>query len=294
MYCPNCATTAADGQRFCRKCGANLGAILDAIENKRGALDFDSLKNDLRDLGVSLRAGFEEAKIGFNQGIKRTHRFQSTPGAQQPSEIKATVERTVENAVERAVERGVERAVEWHTPSPDTKPVPIPVKLKNVRGGSTRRHSLAAATLSIFGGGAMSATLFYLLRTADESGFLANIERIINAQNPDLGGLTGLTPIFKALWIIGLLPVAKGFAHLINGIFFAAKPEPEAKEVVLTVPYSVKVRAVSAPVTPSQSVVTDIPERDTNDLQDEPLVQPPPSVTEEETIRLGTGNTERM
>ncbi len=73
-------------------------------------------------------------------------------------------------------------------------------------------------------------------------------------NNPDLGGLTGLVPIFKLLWIIGLLPVAKGFAHLINGIFFAAKPEPEAKEVILTVPYSVKVKAVSAPFIPAPSV----------------------------------------
>ncbi len=182
MFCPNCATQATEGQRFCRSCGANLGAILDAIENKRGALDFDSLKSDLRDLGASLRAGFVEAKHGFNQGIKRTQRFQGAPAAPQAPPVKATVERAVEQTVERAVERGVERAVGWVTPSPEAKPVPIPVKLNRVRGGSTRRHSLAAATLSIFGGGATAAILFHLLRTADESGFLANIERIINTQ----------------------------------------------------------------------------------------------------------------
>ena len=72
MYCPKCATQAVPGQRFCRNCGTNLGVILDAVEGKqRGPIDFETLKNDLRELGSNLRAGFEH--------LKGTNRLDKTP-----------------------------------------------------------------------------------------------------------------------------------------------------------------------------------------------------------------------
>ena len=39
MYCPKCSSPAAEGQRFCRQCGTNLGAIVDAMEGRRGPVD---------------------------------------------------------------------------------------------------------------------------------------------------------------------------------------------------------------------------------------------------------------
>src|SRR5262245_10606420 len=66
MYCPRCANPAVEGQRYCRTCGMSLGVILDAMEGKRpGPIDFETLKSDLKDLGSSLRAGFEQASATF-------------------------------------------------------------------------------------------------------------------------------------------------------------------------------------------------------------------------------------
>ena len=39
--------------------------------------------------------------------------------------------------------------------------------------------------------------------------------------------ITGLVPVIRMLWLLGLIPVARGVAHLLNGIFFAPKPEKE-------------------------------------------------------------------
>ena len=52
---------------LCRQCGANLGAIVDAMEGRRGPVDFERLKVDLKDLGTSLRTGFEQAHKEFKK-----------------------------------------------------------------------------------------------------------------------------------------------------------------------------------------------------------------------------------
>ena len=59
--------------------GLKLHLIVDAIQDKpsRGQFDFETLKRDLRDLGSSLRAGFEEA-------IKNTRKLkQNAPPTSQ-------------------------------------------------------------------------------------------------------------------------------------------------------------------------------------------------------------------
>ncbi len=243
MYCPKCASTGTPGQRFCRACGTNLGLIVDAMEGKRSPLDFDSLKDDLRDLGLSLRVGFEEAKQGFNQKIKHTHRLR------KPEASVAT-----------------------------PKPAPIPIRVKNVRGGSTRRYSLQQAMLSIVGGGASAGALYTILHAAATSGLLAGIERDL-ATKLDMTHLTGFAPVVETLWVLALVPAVRGVAHLINGIFFAVKPEPETREVVVQSPNQVSFRATTAPPLP--------PETSTNELEPECVLEPQPSVTEDGTLRLG-------
>jgi hypothetical protein len=240
MYCPRCASPTTPGQRFCRACGTDLGLILDAIEGKRGPIDFESLKADLRKLGSNLRVGFEEAREGFQQGIKRTQRLKPTdPSAPAPLE-------------------------------------PVAVRVKRVRGGSTRQYSLQRAMLSIFSGGAIAGTLNYLLNIAANSGLLANIEREV-LQNLQLT-IYGFAPVLRGVWVVGLIPMVKGVAHLINGICFPARPEPDIKEVVITVPTQVRFSAVSTP--------SAIPIDPTIDELESDARQPI-SVTEDETLRLG-------
>ena len=241
MYCPKCASPTTPGQRFCRSCGTDLGLILDAIEGKRG-LDFEVLKADLRKLGSNLRVGFEEARVGFQQGIKKTAKLKPTdPSAPAPIQ-------------------------------------PVAVRVKRVRGGSTRQYSLQRAMLSIFGGGAIAGTLNYLLNIAANSGLLANIEREV-LQNLQLS-IYGFAPVLRGLWVIGLIPMVKGVAHLINGICFPSTPEPEVKEIVITVPTQVRFSAVSAP--------SAIPIDPTTDELESNVRSPQPvSVTEDETLPLG-------
>lgn len=245
MFCPKCASLATPGQRFCRACGTDLGLIVDAMDGKRLPVDFESLKADLRVLGSNLRAGFEEAKQGFSQSSKKTRSLA------KPDSISQVLP-------------------------------PIPVKVKKVRGGSTRQFSFQHATLSILGGGALSGALYYILLTAQRSGLLLNVERELMAKF-DLPYLAGLAPVLGSLWVLALIPTLKGFAHLLNGAFFAAKSEPEIKEVVISVPTEVNFSAVQAPRTRSHN---------TNDLepspQAEPIVDSPQSVTDDETMRFGT------
>jgi hypothetical protein len=226
VYCPRCASEAVEGQRFCRNCGMNLGVILDAREGQRGPIDFESLKSDLRELGASLRSGFEEAR----QGIKRTQRF-APPAAPTPPA----------------------------PPAPATAPVALGSEwVKPVRAAGTRRYSFQQATLGIIGGAASSGVLYYFCNEAANSGLVASIVNSILAVNPQLE-LTGVEPVFRTLWMFGLVGVAKGAAHLLNGIFFAPKPERVIVERRPPAPDPVPAPARYIP--PDNSVTEDPTER---------------------------------
>jgi len=264
MYCPNCASKAIDGQRFCRNCGTNLGAIVDAIDNKRGPIDFESLKEDLRQLGSSLRSGFEEAR----QNIKRTQRFYTpgipiAPGVQAPWAPRVRV---------RERKRGDESELRCSTQAAATPQI----KIKDKHSPRSRQYSLQQATLSIFSGGATSAALYYLFNTAANSGLLANLERILlnKLGQPEL---TGFVPIFQMLWIIGLVSVAKGLAHLINGIFFAPKPAPAVSEQA--VPPPAVAQEPQSYIKPSEATPT-------NEFGHQPAADFRPSITEDPTAKF--------
>jgi hypothetical protein len=254
VYCPRCASVAIDGQRFCRSCGANLGAIVDVMEDRRAALDFESLKSDLRDLGVSLRAGFEGARSNIKQPWTS-----KLPSAASLRKQAGTV-------------------------------APMPPGLATIvrqrREASTRKYSLQQATLSILGGAASCGVLYYFLNHAVDSGFVASVINSLTALNPKIA-LGGAEQVVRMLWVFGLIGIAKGAGHLLNAIFFGppkeiAVPPPQFVSAPPVVEPAIAPSMISDPgryvATPSSSATTPT----TNELENAPQS----SVTEDETVRF--------
>jgi hypothetical protein len=240
FYCPKCATSAVPGQRHCRNCGIKLDIIQDAIEGRqRGPLDFETLKKDLRDLGASLRTGFEEAGIK----IKQTQKLRKNPRPLAPNAINMP---------------------NWSKE--------FNKALRKVKAANTRKYSLQQATLSILGGGVIITVWYHLLNRAAESGLLQSLELLIlqHTGSP----VTGLVQFVQLLWLLGLIPIAHGVAHLINGIFIAPRKLEEREDESHTTPAHIYSSPVAA-ANPS-----------TNELREEVIADPPPSVIEEETVRF--------
>lgn len=202
MYCPRCATQAVPGQRFCRNCGANLGSILDAMDNRRGPIDFETLKRDLGDLGAALRKGYE----GAQDAIKNTSRLKNPVGVPAPP-VPAPPTAVVLPELQRELKRAV----------------------KKINAADSRKLSLQKAMFSVFGGGAYMFVWSKVLEAVTRPEVIANIEEVIRQANPQITNLDldPFAPILRLFWLFGLIPVAKGIAYLINGIFLAPQPEPE-------------------------------------------------------------------
>ncbi|HKQ80153.1 MAG TPA: zinc ribbon domain-containing protein [Blastocatellia bacterium] len=260
MYCPKCANQIADNQNYCRNCGLKLDVIVDAMQDRpRGQFDFETLKRDLRDLGSSIRAGFEEA----HSTIKKTRKLNKPPTPPAPGSPQDW-----SHEISKAV---------WSSQ--------FEKALRKMKLAHSRKYSLQQATLSIFSGGGMMAVWYYLLEAAINSGWFQNLDWIIMEKtDPSMGGMVvSLVPVLKMLWLLGLIPVARGVAHLINGIFFAPKPEKEqAPQVGFApdfAPSSAQSHIQSAP-----AYVSAVPNPATNEMGAERT--PQMSVTEDSTLRF--------
>lgn len=270
MYCPKCAAESVPGQRFCRNCGTNLGVILDAVEGKQpGAIDFEALKTNLRELGSNLRAGFEQASSGF----KNTKRLdQNSPVGSPasfppPQVVLADMARDLKSSIRKEVSKG----------------------LRKVRVANSRKYSLQQGALAIFSGGALMAVWNILLNEANGSGLLASLESLILQKTQ--WEIVGLVPVIRQLWLLGLIPAAKGVAHLLNGIFFAPKLEelemeepPDQQPGYYYPTYGTP--AYGAPVS-AVPPASHIAASTTNELNEKMGGVAQPSVTEDPTMRFG-------
>lgn len=293
MYCPKCSSQAVEGQRYCRQCGTNLGVILDAMDGKTVTVDFETLKKDLRQLGQSLRSSFEDAHQEFK---KNKHRHWQKGDWNW-----------VSGAAQTSADAGANAATEAVSAAPTAghkiSTRPIPIKIKQVRGGSSRQQSFQQAALSIFGGGAATWALYYLLHTAGQSGLLGSLEQLILRESG--APLYGLAPVFQALWVLGLIPVAKGVGHLVNGIFFAAKPTENPVDQV-TQEINARLAAAQAAQIPQAQpawaapaaapATQDEPEQapDTNELKRDRAFSPVGSITEDPTERFDAREPDRI
>ncbi|HEY8460862.1 MAG TPA: zinc ribbon domain-containing protein [Blastocatellia bacterium] len=254
MFCPRCSYQIVDNQNYCRNCGLKLDVIIDAArDNPRKQFDFEVLKRDLRDLGSSLRAGWEEA----HNSIKNTRRLKhNAPRQEWSREINQAL---WSHEVNEILKHHIDRA------------------LKKAKSAHTRKHSFQQATLSIMGGGAIMAVWHYLLEHAVNSELLQALQTIILNQTGTYIDIDGITHPIRMLWMLGLIPVARGVAHLINGIFFAPKPEKEPQPDFAPPP-------AQQPLQPSYVSAAASPA--TSDLESEP--PPHTSVTEDQTLRFET------
>jgi hypothetical protein len=264
MFCPKCANQIAENQNYCRNCGLKLHLIVDAIQEKppRGQFDFETLKRDLRDLGSSLRAGFEEA----HSAIKNTRKLnKNAPPASQQDWSREIGKAVWSHEVSEVLKHHINKA------------------LKKAKAAHSRKYSFQQAALSIFGGGAMMAVWYYVLEAATNSGLLQNLETIIAGKIDT--PVVGLVQVVQMLWMLGLIPVARGVAHLINGIFFAPKPEKEIEPQIGLTPDFAPEPAQNH-IHPPPAYVSAVADPATNNLDSERTPQPQISVTEDPTLRF--------
>lgn len=255
MFCPKCATQIVDNQRYCRNCGLKLDLIVDAVEGRpRSPIDFETLKRDLLDFGAGLRSSFEEAHNAIKH-TRKLRKHQLDIGAPTPPHMSP-------NDWSREISKAV-WSHEFHK------------ALNKTKVAHTRKYSLQQATLSIFGGGAMMVVWFYLLEAATNSGLLNTLEATIADKTN--APIFGLVPVIQMLWMLGLIPIARGVAHLFNGIFLAPKAEKEPEPVFAETPPSY----IQSPIYPS---AVEAPA--TNELERERTPQPQMSVTEDSTLRF--------
>jgi hypothetical protein len=85
--------------------------------------------------------------------------------------------------------------------------------------------------------------------------------------------------------MLGLIPVARGVAHLINGIFLAPKPEIEPEPQIGFAPEFAPNPAQNN-VQPQPAPVSAVADPVTNSLESEQPPQPHISVTEDPTLRF--------
>jgi len=262
MFCPRCANVAIEGQRFCKNCGMNLGVIVDALEGKRGPLDFELLKRDLRELGANLRAGFEEvssglrrtAQPGSNSRGELFERIYKVPMATSPNDLSGN-DAPVDGTQRRDLLDAVEKV------------------LRKVRLAHSRSYSLQQAVLNLLGGGAMLGAWYYVLSRIASSGLIESLEKIILVESGY--EVVGIGALFRSLWMLALIPIATGIGHLLNGIFLVPKPEDPPSAPVSTLvepPYS-------PPGTLAETEAAALTEAT-------PSLREPMSVVEEQTLRL--------
>jgi hypothetical protein len=131
------------------------------------------------------------------------------------------------------------------------------------------QHNLRNGLLSLFWGGGFGVLLYYLGRTAIDSGLVRHLEEGSN------GHVEGFEPLVRIIWLLALLPVLKGVAQIFYAAFFAESmatltarftPPPALPEPAPVL------RQDTAPVAERQTVPGY-----------EPVLNPPPSVTEHTT-----------
>ncbi|MEK6408628.1 MAG: zinc ribbon domain-containing protein [Acidobacteriota bacterium] len=242
MFCPKCGSESVEAQRFCKACGTNLQLINDALSGGDGpqgpfGINVDELAKNARDFAKSWKTNVAVA-VGGRTG---------SGDARERHRVSREIRK---QAREEARRQNLPKPKEYMSYS--------------------WQHNLRNGLVSLFWGAGLGVLLYYLGQTAIDEGLIRRLEE--SSQ----GHVQGLEPIVRMIWMIALLPVLKGLAHIIYAAFFAESmamlaarftPPPLLEEPQ---PF---IRQDTAPVVERQSVP----------IGYEPPIEPPPSVTEHTT-----------
>lgn len=257
FFCPKCGTESLETQRFCKSCGTNLQLINDALRTGDSGpgpfgINIDELAKNAVDFAKSWKTSWGPGQLKIER-VPRGDRHASRRGENSVDEMRERLRSS------REIRRQArEEARRQNLPKP-----------KEYMSYSWQ-HNLRNGLVSLLWGGGLGIALYYLGRTALDEGFIRNLEE------SSRGHVQGLEPIVKLIWLIALLPVLKGLAHIIYASFFAESMATLATRFtpppLLEEPRSF-VRQDTAPVAEREPVPTSY----------EPSAEPPPSVTEHTT-----------
>ena len=249
MFCPKCGGESLETQRFCKACGTNLQLINNALsggDSPQGpfGIDVEALAKNARDFAQSWKTSWSGAhlKAGVND-LPGPRSGETREGRRITREIK---------------KQAREEARRQNLPKP-----------KDYMSYSWQ-HNLRNGLVSLFWGAGLGVVLYYLSQNAIDSGLIRHIEE------QSRGHVEGLEPVVRMIWLIALLPVLKGLAHIIYAAFFGESmatltarftPPPLLEEPQ---PF---LRQDTAPVVEREAVPRSY----------EPSIEAPPSVTEHTT-----------
>lgn len=194
MFCPKCGIETVEGHKFCKSCGANLQLVSDALKGGDDTLgqlrvDFDALKRSLGDVAKKIKV---DLGIGTNAGAKRQagDEWWSSSGNETN-----TAKHSTHSLTEREVKhpkRASFKPKEWLQYS--------------------WQHNVRDGLISLFGGAGLGAFLYYMGREAINSGVIEHLEGLWQVR--------GIEPLVRLIWLVSLIPILKGLAHLAYAAFF--------------------------------------------------------------------------
>jgi len=249
MFCPKCGGESLETQRFCKACGTNLQLINNALsggDSPQGpfGIDVEALAKNARDFAQSWKTSWSGAHLKV--GVSDLHGSRSGDARER------------HQVSREARKQAREEARRQNLPKP-----------KDYMSYSWQ-HNLRNGLVSLFWGAGLGVVLYYLSQNAIDAGLIRHIEEQSG------GHVQGLEPVVRMIWLIALLPVLKGLAHIIYAAFFGESmatltarftPPPLLEEPQ---PF---LRQDTAPVVEREAVPRSY----------EPSIEPPPSVTEHTT-----------
>ncbi len=250
MYCPKCGGESLETQRFCKACGTNLQLINDALRTGDSppgpfGIDVEALAKNARDFAQSWKTSLSGAHLKV--GVSEIHGSRSAD-ARERYRASREIRR---QAREEARRQNVPKPKEYMSYS--------------------WQHNLRNGLVSLFWGAGLGVVLFYLGQTAIDDGFIGHLEEMSH------GHVQGIEPLVRMIWLIALLPVLKGLAHIIYAAFFAESM------ATLTTRFTPPPLGLEEPRPFIRQDTAPVAEREPVPRSYEASVEPPPSVTEHTT-----------
>lgn len=193
MYCPQCSAEVTESQKFCKMCGTNMQLVSQAIKRSDDMLgqlgiDVEALKRNALEFAQNLKEGIN---VSIAKVKDHTHSYEWGKSGKATKELQKQT--AGKSRSELRHEKAIRRELVNHS----------------------WQHNLKSGLISLFSGAGLGILLYYIGQAAINAGTVANLEQL--AEHP----IKGLEELLGLIWLVALIPVLKGIAHLIYAAFSA-------------------------------------------------------------------------